>query len=169
VILLTARHSLSGVCLLTLLIFGICLSANLAMAQINSGGSKLQAANNAIGQAFNAINSAEEAGANVTDLVIELNGAAGLLASIENSENSDVVAAQVDSVISVSEDVRIVALEAKQTAIVSSKNTLWSNIILSILSGLVFISALFLMWRLLKKHLNQNFANAKKPVVRICS
>ena len=166
---MSTRHTLSGICLLTLLAFSFCLSANSAVAQTNNSESKLQAANNAIGQAFNAIKAAEKAGANVTDLIVVLNGAAELLASAENSGKPDIVAAQVDSVLSISQDVKTLALEAKQTAIVSNQNAFLSNILLSIISALVFILALLLIWRWLKKRYTQNLSNAKPQVVELWS
>jgi CHASE3 domain sensor protein len=166
---LSNRHTLSAICLLTLLAFGFCLSANSALAQTNNAESELPAANNAIGQAFNAIKAAEKAGANVTDLIVELNGAAELLTSAENSREPDIVAAQADSILSISQDVKTAALEAKQTAIVSNQNAFLSNILLSIISALVFILALFLIWRRLKKRYTQNLLNAKPQVVELWS
>jgi hypothetical protein len=158
---------MSGVCLLTLLVVGLFLSANSAEAQNNNEEPKLQTANNAIGQAFVDVIAAEKAGANVTDLIIELNGATGLLASAENSGNSSSVADQLDSVISISQDVRTSALEAKQTANVSGQNAFWSNILLSVISALVFILSLFLIWRWLKKNYSKNLSDAKLQVVRL--
>ena len=44
-----------------------------AIAQADQTASKLQAANIAVNQAFNAVLDAEKAGANVTDLLVQIN------------------------------------------------------------------------------------------------
>ena len=61
------------------------LNVNQATAQIDQTTSKLQVANTAVNQAFSAVLDAEKAGANVTDLLFQLNYAQDVLAKAENS------------------------------------------------------------------------------------
>ena len=57
-------------------------------AQTEQTASKLVAANSAVEQAFNAVLDAENAGANVTSLVVQLNFAANILAQAENTKRA---------------------------------------------------------------------------------
>ena len=59
------------------------------MAQTDQAGSKLQAANDAVNQAFNAVLDAEKAGANVTDLMAQINVAESILTQTENSYRTE--------------------------------------------------------------------------------
>ena len=69
-----ARCKLLSITLLVIIVLGmVLLSVNQATAQIDQTTSKLQAANTAVDQAFNAVLDAEKAGANVTDLLSQLN------------------------------------------------------------------------------------------------
>ena len=63
-------------------------SENYVFAQIDKTTTKLQEANNAVGQAFNAILDAEKAGANITLLMNQLNNAVNILAQAENSKRA---------------------------------------------------------------------------------
>jgi hypothetical protein len=89
------------------LAFGSCLySEHYVFAQTDQTASKLQAANAAVEQAFNAVLDAEKAGANVTDLLAQLNVAAGIYAEAENSYrtgDSNTAAAQADSVLPIAQ------------------------------------------------------------------
>lgn len=90
----------SIVALLIILALSVCfLSVQQATGQTDQATSKLQAANDAVNRAFNEVLDAEKAGANVTDLLAQINVAESNLAQAENSYRT-----------------------AKQTAIVSSQN-----------------------------------------------
>jgi hypothetical protein len=120
---------------------------------------KLQATNTAVGQAFNAVLEAEKAGANVTALSFQLNEAAGVLAQAENSYRTgdfNTASAQADSVLPVIQEVSTSALNAKQTAVVSSRNAIWSSMTYTIIGILIFVLTLFLTWRWFKKRYIKN-------------
>ena len=68
--------------LLLVVSVGFC-SLSSVFAQSDDAASKLQLANSAINSAFDAVSDAEKAGANVTDLLSQLNGAADSLAQAE--------------------------------------------------------------------------------------
>jgi predicted PurR-regulated permease PerM len=137
------------------LAFGSCLySGHCVFAQTDQTASNLQAANTAIEGAFNAILAAEKAGANVTDLLVQLNVAEGDLAQAENSYrlgNSTTTAAQVDSVLPIAQEVTTAAQSAKQTATTSSQNSFWYTIAFTVIGAFIFILALFLVWRRFKR------------------
>ena len=85
-----AHKKLVTISLLALLILSMCIqSFNLTSGQIEHTTSKLQAANTAVNQAFNAVLDAEKAGANVTDLLVQINTAQGILAQAENSNEPE--------------------------------------------------------------------------------
>jgi hypothetical protein len=91
---------------------------------------KLQLANDAVDQAFNAVLDAEKAGANVTGLLVQINTAQGILAQAENSYrtgNANTAANLADSVLPIAQQVKLDAQSAKQTAIVSEQNAFWST------------------------------------------
>ncbi len=89
-----------------------------AIAQTDQAASKLQAANTAVNQAFNAVLDAEAAGANVTDLLAQINTAQGILAQAENSYrtgDTNTASTQADSVLPIAQQVTVDAQNAKQT------------------------------------------------------
>ncbi len=137
------------------------------LAQTDQTGSKLQAANTAVEQAFNAVLDAEKAGANVTALLAQLNNAANILAQAENSNrtgDSKAAAAQADSVLPIAQEVTTSAQDAKQTALVSGQNTVWSTIAFTIIAVFVFVLVLFLVWRRFKRNYINSLSEAKPEV-----
>ncbi len=155
-------------CAVTIFIFlalGSCLySEHYVFAQTDQTASKLQVANNAIEQAFNAVLDAEKAGANVTGLLIQLNDAAGILAQAENSYRTgdpNTAVAQVDSVLPIAQEVTTAAQNAKQTALISGQNAFWSTITFTVIGVFVFVLALFLVWRRFKRRYINNVYQAK--------
>jgi hypothetical protein len=143
------------------LAFGSCLySEHYAFAQTDQTASKLQAANTAVEQAFNAVLDAEKAGANVTGLLAQVNDAAGILAQADNSYrtgDSNTAAAQAETVLPIAQAVTTSAQEAKSTALVSSQNAFWSTIAFTVIGAFVFVLALFLVWRWFKRSYVKRF------------
>ena len=139
---MNTHFKLSSITLLALLMLSTCLlGVYPTIAQTDQTASKLQAANTAVNQAFNAVLDAEKAGANVTDLLAQINTAEGILAQAENSYrtgDSNTAATQADSVLPIAQQVTIDAQNAKQNAIVSSQNTFWSTIALTVIGIVIF-------------------------------
>lgn len=107
-----------------------------------------------MGQAFEAVLDAEKTGANVTDLMVRLNYAVGILAQADNSYRigySSKAAAQADKVLLISQQVINEAQNDKQTAIVSNQNSFWSTIILTVIVVFVFLLILILVWLRFKR------------------
>lgn len=142
---------------------------NTAHPQINiqNVDSKLQAANSAIIQAFNAILDAEESGANVTDLINQLNVGSELLAqaNIEYATgNLSSAANNADAVLPIAHEVLVDAQNAKQTISVSGQTTSWSTLALASVGIFSFVLVLFLLWRWLKKKYVTNLYDTKPEV-----
>ncbi len=162
------RCKLLTVILFIFLASGSCLyGGHYVFAQTDQTASKLQVANSAVEQAFNAVLAAEKAGANVTGLLIQLNDAAGTLAQAENSYRTgdpNTAVAQVDSVLPIAQEVTTAAQNAKQTALVSGQNAFWSTIAFTVIGFFVFVLALFLVWRRFKRRHINSLSEAKPEV-----
>jgi hypothetical protein len=129
--------------------------------------SSLADAEQAVGQAFNAVLAAEHTGANVTALLAELNDAAGFLAQAEMANragNLTAVASDVDSAILVASQSQAAAVDAKDTASVSGNASFSSTIIFSFLGAVVFVCVWFLVWRWQKRRYIRNLSDAKPEV-----
>jgi CHASE3 domain sensor protein len=162
------RFKLLVVTLFLLLAISSCIyHGHYVFAQTDQTSSKLQAANIAVDQAFNAVLDAETVGANVTNLMSPLNNAAGILAQAENTYrtgNSNTAAAQADSVIPIANQVATLAYDARQTALVSSQNTFWYTIAFTVIGIFIFVLALFFVWRWFKRSYISNLYKAKPEV-----
>lgn len=129
--------------------------------------SKLQAANSAIIQAFNAILDAEESGANVTDLINQLNIASELLAqaNIEyTTGNLSSAANNAEAVLPITQKVLVDAQNAKQTASAHGQTVFWSTLALASVGIFSFVLVLFLLWRWFKKKYVSNLFDTKPEV-----
>lgn len=154
--------------LIIFLSLALCLyGTSYGFAQIDQTSSKLQAANTAVNQAFDAVLAAEKAGANVTGLLAQLNDAAGILAQAENSYrtgDNNAALAQADSVLPIAQEVSVAAQEAKQTASVTNQNAIWSTVGFTVIGAFVFASVLFLVWRWFKKRYINTLIQTKPEV-----
>jgi hypothetical protein len=163
------RCKLLAVTLFVFLAFGSYIySGYYALAQTDQAGSKLQVANTAVEQAFNAVLDAEKAGANVTGLLVQLNDVAGILAQAENSYrtgDSGTVAAKADSVLPIAQQVTAAAQSARQAATTSGKNAFWETIAFTAVGSVVFVYVLLLVWRRVKRNYIKNLSQAKPELV----
>jgi len=161
--------ALSVVVLLALLALSVSvLGVDYVVAQTDQAGLKLQVANSAFEQAFNAFLDAERAGANVTILLDQLNVAADLLAQAEmayRNVDSATVANKADSALSIVLEVKADAVSAENAALVAYQNAFWLTAALSAVGVAVFVFVLFSVWRLLKQRYVKNFLGAKPEVV----
>jgi hypothetical protein len=151
------------------LAIGSCLySGYYVFAQTDQTASKLQSANTAVERAFNIVLDAEKAGANVADLLAQLNVVAGVLAQAENSYRAgdfNKAAIQADSVLTIAQEVTTSAQVAKQTALVSSQNGFWLTIAFTVIGAFVFVLVLFLVWRRFKRGYMKKLLGLKPEVV----
>ena len=139
-----------------------------AFAQTDQTTSRLQAANTAIDQAFNAVLAAEKVDANVTGLLANLNLAGTILAQAENSYrtgNFSLAGTQADSVLSIAQEVTVSAQNAQQTASVSDQNAFWFTIAFTEIGAAVFVLVLFMVWRRLKRGYEKKLLSLKPEAV----
>lgn len=164
-----ARRKLLSITLLVILTLSLCLLvAYPAAAQTDQTASKLQAANNAVNQAFNTVLDAEQAGANVTGLLSQLNVAGGYLAQAENSYRAgdfSKAAIQADSVLPMAQQVTAAAQTAQQTATVNTQNAFWATIAFTVIGAFVFLWVLLLVWRRFKRSYIKSLSEAKPELV----
>jgi len=128
---------------------------------------KLQAANTAFEEAFEAVLAAEHAGANVTALLGRLNVAADLLAQAEmayRKGNTTLATNKADRVFPIASEVQADAVTAEITAAIAHQNALWSTIAVSVIGAVAFIMILLLVWRILRKVYVKNMFDLKPEV-----
>ncbi len=161
------KHSI--IVLLVVLMLSVCiLSVPQASGQTDQSTSKLQAANTAVNQAFNAVLDAEKVGANVTDLLTRINTAQGILAQAENSYRSgdtNTAATQANTVLLIAHQVTTAAQNAKQEAIMSNQNNYWFTIAFSVVGMIMFLEVLVLFWLWFKRRYIKNLSEAKPELV----
>jgi hypothetical protein len=129
---------------------------------------KLQAAATAVDQSFSAILGAQRAGANVTDLLSQLNYAQSVLASAQNSYRSGDLADagnQADHVVAVAEQVTSLAQNAEQAALASGESALLITIALTVVGSFVFVVVWFLVWRKFKRRLVEDLPEDESELV----
>jgi hypothetical protein len=157
------------VALFVFLVFGFCFcSGPSVFAQSDQAALKLQAANSAVEQAFNAVLAAERAGANVTGLLFQLDVAGNALAQAKNSYQSgdfNAAAVQADRVLPIAQAVTISAQDAKQTASISGTNSFWLTITFTGIGASVFVLFLFMVWRRFKRDYMKKLFGSKPEVV----
>ena len=138
-----------------------------AVGQMGDAVEKLQAANYAVKYAFNAVLDAERAGANVTDLLNQLNDAAGIFAqAVISCRNGDpnTTSDKADSALAIAERVTTAAQDARQTALVSGQNAFWSTLAFTVIGAFAFVLILLLVWRRFKRKYVKNLSAAKPEV-----
>ena len=163
------RHKFSSITLLVLLMLSLFfLSIAPVDAQTTPTESKLEAAKAAVELAFGAVLDAEEAGANVTDLMFRLNYITELLAKAENSYrtgNTNQAFAQASNVLPNAQQITNDAKEAKQTTAINSENAFLSTITLAVIGVFMFILVLSLIWQWFKQYYIERISKAKPEVV----
>ena len=143
-------------------------SVHQAATQTDQATLKLQAANNAVNQAFIAVLDAEKAGANVNDLMSQLNYALDVLAVAENSYRAgdlNRAGIQAGSVVPIARKVASDAQSAKLTAIVNQQNGFYFSIAFAVLGSGIFILILFYVWVFFKRRYIKSLAELKPELV----
>lgn len=136
----------TAIALLVVSSFSKCLYISMA----DQASSSLAEAEKAVGQAFNFVLEAEQSGVNATSLLTSLNEAASLLAQAKvanRTGDANKVTINANRAISISSEVNTAAVNAKEMALVSSRNAFWFTIAFYIIFASAFVLALFLVWR----------------------
>jgi uncharacterized membrane protein len=154
--------------ILTLLMLTMLMSIeHFTFAQSDTVSSKIQNASNALDQAFSAVLDAEKAGANVTDLLTQLNVAANSLAQAENSYRTGDLASAIyhaDNVLPVTSYILEAAQTAEQNALTSGQASIWATIAFTVMCASVFLLILFLVWSVFNRRYIANLSHAKPEV-----
>jgi hypothetical protein len=162
---LTKRNSIK---LMFSIFFCVMFFVAAGRGQIDQDNSSIQAANDAVNQAFIAVLDAEQAGANVTSLLSQLNGAAKLLANAENAMragNADNAANNADTAVSIARQVTSQAQRNKESALASKQDALVINIAWTITASVILVIILILLWWWTKKRYVNTLMKAKPEVV----
>ena len=163
------RLKLFGIVLLTFFAFSSFLTMHSVVGQTNSADSKMQAANDAVNKAFNDVLAAEKAGANVTSLLVQLNGADGLLAQAEvalRSGDSATAIAKAESTIPIAQQVSSLAANEESNTGVAHGISSWFLIEFSVIGSVVFVLVLFLAWGRLKNNYVKKLSDAKPELTQ---
>jgi CHASE3 domain sensor protein len=166
------RQKISKQCVIIFALLFFVVSAcffsfRFVVAQANQTESKLQAATTAVNQAFTSVLAAEKAGANVSGLLSQLNDANSLLAQAENANTSgddNTAVNDANAALPIAQQVTRSAQTAKENALASSQNAFWSTIAITIVTAVVFVLALFLVWRWFKRRYIEGLSKAKPEV-----
>ncbi len=137
-------------------------------AQTDTAVSKLQAADNAVGQAFHSVLDAEKAGGNVTPLLVELNNAGALLAEAQNaynSGNSTNVTSIAESVQQMADKVNLEAIKLRNVSLAESQNGVLLTVAFSVVGAVVFGLCLLFVWRRFKRAFTKKMLDAKSDMM----
>ncbi len=157
------RFELSTVVLLFLMAFAASCIVTAHAVDV----AKLQAANTAFEEAFEAVLAAEHAGANVTVLLSQLNAAADLLAQAEmacRNGDASVAGSKASSAFLIVLEVKSEAVNAENAALVAYQNGFWLSTVLSIIGASGLVTLLFLAWKLLKQRYLKKLLGARPEV-----
>jgi len=125
-------------------------------------------ANSAVGQAFNAVLDAENAGGNVTQLLVKLNIAGELLSNAQNifnSGNPANVTSMLESVTQMAEQINGEAINLRNVSVVESQNSFWLTLIFSTVGAVVFSIFLLFVWRRFRRSFMKKLLGLKPEVV----
>lgn len=137
------------------------------MGQSNEVQSKLDAARASINQAFTSVMEAEAAGANINNLISQMNDALGLLAQAENAfwqNDFDATAIKADGALLLAGQINTAAQNARESASSSRQSSFWLSIVFSIIGIVIFLVVLFQIWRWFKQRYTRNLLNLKIEV-----
>ena len=142
-----------------LIIVPILISLNINSVNATNEKEMLRTANSALNNAFINVLNAENAGANVTELMSRLNAAGTFLAEAENNYHSGNIAnvtIQAENSRLIAEQVSIDALTLLEITLVASQNNYWSTLAFSVIGSVVFIVCLLFVWRRFKQTRSEN-------------
>ena len=145
----------------------LCWNCSVAWAEV-AVSPKIEAADTAVGLAFEAILDAEKFGANVSDLLGSLESAGALLSEARMAyaagelEEANVKA---DSVISLAGAVQVSAMDVKYVALQDQMSSLNFTFVISVVGAAVFVVVLALVWLLFKRVYGRRVLGMKPEVV----
>ena len=135
--------------------------------QTEQGDSMLQDANDSVKEAFIVILNAEQSGANITNLLRQLNGAAKLLASAEiayRSGNSTSAINSANNVILIAQQVMVDSKKIEANALVYGQEAFIINVAQTIIASAIFLAVLAMLWLILKNKYIKNLMQSTPEV-----
>lgn len=144
------------------LLFILALSFYAELGLVAGQNTNLNAASDAINNAFDTLSAAEKAGADVGSLVTQLNSASRLLSEAENSyRNGDTnaVKSKTSSAVIIARQVTAAAQTAKDKAESAGQSVFWSTLGLTIIGVSVLGLVLMLVWRFIRHRYAEKLVN----------
>ena len=133
----------------------------------DEASSAIGGADNALRQAFEAVLEAERAGANVSDSIVKLDGAGGLLAEAENAYK----VGNFSKAISKAEECSILAngvvgeaLSLKSSALADAQKAVLQTLTFSCVGDVAFLTLLFFVWGWFKRAYAEKLMRMKPEV-----
>ncbi len=143
-----------AVFLLFFLVFGLCARSLLCVHGVDEFSLRVDEADDALQKAFTRVLEAENGGANVSDLVAELNDAGGLLAKARVSYlngNLSEAAGEAELAFSMAKTIEADAASLRGFALADGQGALWQALMFSTVGAAVFLVVSFLVWRWFKR------------------
>jgi len=124
-------------------------------------------ADNALRRAFEAVLEAERAGVNISDLIVKLDEAGGLLAEAEielRGGNSSGAVSKVHTCFVMTESIIEEASSIKASALAERQEALWQTMLFSLTGSASFIVLLLIVWIRLKLRYFEKLSKMKPEV-----
>jgi len=136
-------------------------------AEANQASSQLMEANGAVKKAFVAVLEAEQAGANVTGLLVRLNDGTSLLAEAEVAYRIGDASGAIDkagAVLAIASEVETEAVSASYAGLTNRNNAFWSVAAVSGVAGFSFVLFMVLIWRWFKQNYIKKLRDSRPEV-----
>ena len=141
--------------LLIIMVFSLSLTRlPFHVSASDEASSAIGEADNALRMAFEAFLEAERAGANVSDLIVKLDEAGGLLAEAENAYrvgNFSEAVSKADRCSMLAHGVVDEALGLKSSALADAQKAVLQTLTFSWVGGVAFLTVLFFVWGWFKR------------------
>jgi hypothetical protein len=150
------------------MVFSLCLTLlPFYVSASDEASSAIGEADNALRQAFEAVLEAERAGVNVSDLLVKLDEAGGLLAEAENAYrvgNFSEAISKAERCSLVADGVIGEALSLKSSALADAQKAVLQTLTFSWVGGVAFLAVLFFVWSWFKRAYAEKLMRMKPEV-----
>jgi len=154
--------------LLIIMVFSLSLTRlPFCVSAGDEASSAIGEADDALRRAFEAVLEAERAGANVSDLIVKLDEAGGLLAEAENAYrvgNFSEAVSRAEGCSILANGVVGEALSLQNMALADAQTAFWQNLTFSCFGGAAFLVVLFFVWGWFKRVYAQRMLSMKPEV-----
>jgi hypothetical protein len=140
---------------------------SVAWAQ-DSASSKIQSADAAVSQAFEAALLAENSGANVSGLLVSLSGAAGLVSEAKVAFSAgleDQASAKAENALAIAVGVQSSAVGLKSDAVAAGNQAFLVGVAVFVVGSIAIVLVLILVWHRFSHHYMKRFLELKPEVV----